>query len=283
MDQTEDFEMKPLTPGLGFHKRQLSLKEHLAKTGVAEQSLRSSLPTVPPAEMFDSTQPRTSKEIIDELHDALKPIRATGAVQRDISQQRRPEASEMRLPFQPTKPEVGPEKNQKGIQNIDFQITDKALSEGVRRGAHDHLIKPLIPVPVSFASMLLDGIIILAFSLIFLVSLITVTGVDLVSVVQSTQSEFTTQISMLVLYFAVLEMYVVVLRSFFGCTVGEWTFDLQMGEDDQIVRASYPMLVLWRSFLILLSGVIFLPILSYLFNTDLASKFTGLQLYKKNI
>lgn len=275
MDQTEDFEMKPLTPGLGFNKRQISLKEHLAKTSVVEQNLRRSLPSAPPTEMFESAQPRTSKEIIAELHSALKPLRMTETLPRDNS--------ELRLPTPPPRPDMGIKKNEEVVRNIDFQITDKGLSEGVRRGAHDNQIKPLVAVPVSFASILLDGIIILAFSLIFLVSLMSVTGVDLVSIVHSTQSEFATQISMLVLYFAVLEMYVVVLRSFFGCTVGEWTFDLQLGTDDQILRAIYPLQVLWRSFFILLTGVILLPILSYLFKVDIVAKFTGLQLYKKNI
>ncbi len=288
MDQ-EEFEMKPLTPGLGFHKRQVSLKEHIAKAGVADQNLRRSLPAEPPAEMLEKSygSARSSKEIIAELHQALKPIqkknslRMTETLPRDIS--------DVRLPKTPIAPEIGPERKPEGgisrgpLSQIDFQITDKVMNEGVRRSAHDGKNKPLVAISVSFASIALDAVIILALSLIFLVSLVTVTGVDIVSVVHSTQNEFATQLSLLVLYLAVLEMYVIVSRSFFGSTVGEWTFDLQMGETEQIARAAYPALVLWRSMVNLLTGVIFLPLFSFLLKTDLAAKFTGLQLYKKNI
>lgn len=284
MDQTDDFEMKPLTPGLGFQKRQVSLKEHVAKTGLAQQSLRRSLPPQPPAEMLEKGAARTSKEIIEELHAALRPARpqvpsAAEAVQlteilpRDITDVKTP----TRVP--PTPPEISP------VNKINFQIPDKAISDqtGVRRGASDNLVNPLTPISVSLASIVLDGAIVLAFSLIFLVSLVVATGVDLLSVVRGSQNELATQLSLAVLYLAVFEMYVIVARSFFGRTLAEWTFDLQMGDDEQITRARYPAQVLWRSLLNLLTGVVVLPILSLLFRRDLAAKFTGLQLYRRNV
>ncbi len=277
MDQTDEFEMKPLTPGLGFQKRQVSLKEHIAKSGLAGQNLRRSTPVAPPDELLQTPKQRSSKEIIAELHEALKPIakksesealKLTQTLPRDIS--------DVHTPY---KPELTP------IGKVDFQIPDKTMSEqvGARRGASDNLVKPLTPVAVSFSSILLDGAIVMAFSLIFLVSLIAVTGVDLVSVVRSSQSEFSTQLSLAVLYLAVFEMYVIVSRSFFGCSIGEWTFDLQMGEDKQLIKAHYPAQVLWRSILNLLTGIVILPLLSLLFGRDIAAKFTGLQLYRRNI
>ncbi|OFZ17869.1 MAG: hypothetical protein A2Z20_05835 [Bdellovibrionales bacterium RBG_16_40_8] len=276
MDQGDEFEMKPLTSGLGFHKRQTSLKDQIAKVGLAQNNMRRSLPTEPPAELLESTRPRTSKEILAELHEALKPIekkakpiQITEILPRDISDVKNPAIS----------PEISP------IENVAFQLPDKSLSEstGTRRSASDNFTKKLTPVAVSFSAIILDVAIVLAISLIFLVSLITATGVDLVSVMQSSQKEFATQLSLIVMYFAVYEMYVIVSRSFFGCTISEWTFDLQMGDDEQILKARYPAQVLWRSILMLITGLVILPLGSLLFGRDLAAKFSGLQLYRRNI
>lgn len=280
MDQNDDFEMKPLTPGLGFQKRRVSLKEHIAKTGIAQDNLRRSLPPQPPVEMLDENRARTSKEIIAELHEALKPapkpsvaskLKLTEILPRDIS--------DVRVPTDFPQPEITP------LEKINYQMPNKTIAEsvGARRGASDNLMNPLRAISVSFPSIVLDSAIVLAFSLIFLVSLVAVTKVDLLSVVHSSRFEFATQLSLSVLYLAVFEMYIVVSRSFFGKTIAEWTFDLQLGEDEQMARASYPARVLWRSILNLLTGILILPLLSLAFGQDLAAKFTGLQLYRRNM
>lgn len=277
MDHSDEFEMKPLTPGLGFHKRQISLKEHIMKTGLAQQNLRKSLPAEPPPELLDPQKSRTSKEIIAELHEALKPVAKKGKTDYKMTEVFPRDIKDVKTPFQ--SPEISP------LENINFQIPDKSLSDmtGTRRGSSDNLINPLTAIPVNFSSIFLDAAFVFALSLLFLVSLIMATGVDLLSVLRSSQNEFATQLSLAVLYLAVFEMYVIVARSFFGSTVGEWTFDLQMGDDEQIARAHYPLLVLWRSLLTLITGIVSLPILSWILRQDLAAKFTGLQLYRKNI
>ena len=158
----------------------------------------------------------------------------------------------------------------------------KSVDLGIRRGAHDALIKPLRPAAVSFASAALDSVVILALSLIFLVSLLLVTEVDLGGVMSSLQREASVQISLLVLYLAIMTMYTVILRSFFGRTLGEWTFDFQMGTDEDIQKMAYPLRVVWRSVLNLITGVVLLPLISAMLNKDIAAPVTGLQLYRKN-
>src|ERR1043165_1470345 len=176
MDQIDEFEMKPLTTGLGFQKRQQNLKDQMAKTNLAQQNLRRTLPAEPPTEMLQEQRPRSSKEIVNEIHEALKPlnkpmkansIKLTEILPRD--------EKDIKNPYRSPAPATDD-----SLANLNFQITDKQLTEstGTRRGANDSLIKPLVLVPVSFASMILDGAIVLAFSLIFLVSLISVTRVD---------------------------------------------------------------------------------------------------------
>ncbi len=288
-DQNEDFEMRPITAGLGFHKRPVSLREHVANSGMAQQNMRRSLPVPPAEEMLEAPKGRTSKEIIAELHRALEP-KAAGREATAASQVKLSEAlprEQRDLPRNRPEINIQRERNSNPVDKIDFQIPDKKMREantvGTRRGAHDGLTNPLTPVSVSFASLALDGMIVMAIALIFLVSLVTVTGINLNSVIHSARTEFAAQLSLIVMYFAVFEMYMIVARSFYGRTIGEWTFDLQLGDDKQIQRAYYPALVLWRSVLNLITGLVVLPLVSLVLRRDFAASFTGLQLYRKNV
>lgn len=287
MDQIDEFEMKPLTAGLGFHKRQVSLKEHIAKTGVTNRTLRQTLPPQPPQE-FTSTEKggsRSAQEIIAELHEALKPTPAPASApvgpakkaEVQFTEILPREIGDVKSPTRP-RPEISP------IQNIDFQIPDKNLAPklGARRGASDNLVNPLTPVAVSFSSMFLDSLVVFAFSLVFLASLIMATGINLLSVLRSSQTDFATQLSLIALYVAIFEMYLIISRSFFGCTLAEWTFDLRMGDEEQFSRARYPFQVFWRSIVVLITGIVVLPLASLIVGQDIAARLTGLQLYRRN-
>ncbi len=279
----DDFEMKPLTAGLGFHKKSVSLKEHISKVGLAEQAVRrsaaaSSLPSAPPNELIEPARPRSSREIIDELHSALKvkpkTAQLSSILPREIDD----------VPSRPMKPEPQPHRQPDPLNRVKFQIPEKSLAEatGVRRSGHDNMVKPLSPIAVSIPAMILDSLVVFALSLIFLVCLIAVTNIKLPSVVESMRGEFATQLSLFVLYLTVFAIYSIVARSFFGSTIGEWTFDLQLGDEKQIRKAHYPVLVLWRFFMNLLTGLVLLPLFSLVFNRDLAARLCGLQLYRKN-
>ena len=97
----------------------------------------------------------------------------------------------------------------------------------------------------------------------------------------SLTQDLTAQISAIMLFVVVLQIYVVTSRSLFGCTLGEWTFDCQMGTDPQQKDGYYPMQVLWRSLLTIGTGVILIPLLSFISRRDLARYLTGLQLYRR--
>jgi hypothetical protein len=277
---SDEFQMKPITAGLGFHKKPVSLKEHIAKSSLYESKVKSSLPAEPPREMFETTpSPRSAKAIIGELHEALKaPSKNSNLQLTDILPKK---ASDMRA----HSPEINrrEQPHQSPIENINFQIPKASINESqTRRGAPDNLIAPLTPVPVSFAASALDAITVAALSMIFMATLISVTGVDLISVVTSASTEFATQLSLIVLYLAVYQMYLIIARSFFGRTLGEWTFDLQMGTDEQMVKGVYPALVLWRAVFVLFTGIIFVPLISLIAGKDVAKTFTGLQLFRRN-
>jgi hypothetical protein len=124
-------------------------------------------------------------------------------------------------------------------------------------------------------SAIVDGLLILGFSLLlsaaYLWILNTHTGHLLLH-----RWEFSQFFMMIFCW--VQFCYLVVLRTFVGCTVGEKAFDIRLGLYQERFLLSYPFKVLLRSMLIIASGIIILPVLSWLFKRDLAGDLTGIKI-----
>lgn len=73
-------------------------------------------------------------------------------------------------------------------------------------------------------------------------------------------------------------MYLLTLRVFLGCTLGEWACGLRLGEPRHRLSPGYSLKVHFRLIVTLLTGVITLPFLSLIFGVDLAGKLSGLPL-----
>ena len=100
----------------------------------------------------------------------------------------------------------------------------------VRRGAADSPQGRLVPTSTSLPSAALDLIVVTAFTMIFLAAMLTTTKIDFAGVLRGINGESWTRISLMILFLSIMQMYVVISRSFFGCTLGEWTFDIQLGK-----------------------------------------------------
>ncbi len=142
--------------------------------------------------------------------------------------------------------------------------------------------KNLKTARVNFLATALDSIVVFGFINIFIAILLIVTEVDVYTILNKTSSDIVTQFSVALLAFAALELYMVVSRSFFGMSLGEWALDLQLGTKEQQLQASYPIKVAWRSFINLATGLVLLPLLSFIFNRDLAYYVSGLELYERD-
>ena len=279
----DDFEMKPITPGLGFHKKPVSLKEHVAASNLVQDKLGRSLPLEAPP--VNDGRPRSKEDILNEIKEALRPIQQakprglTETLPRGPEDVRKATAPEISVPMPTTRTPM---------EIVNFEtptatLRDDAPLVGTRRGAHDAKIRDLTPVSFSIVSTILDSIIVLALSMIFMISLIFATEVNLNAVIASAARETSALASLIVLYLAVWQMYAVVSRSFFGATIGEWTFDLQLGETEQLNTTFYPAKVLVRSLATIFTGFVILPFLSLVSRRDISAKISGLQLYRKNV
>lgn len=295
MDPFDEFEMKPLTEGLGFHKKALKINKEAKESNLASplalqeipRSMPSSLPETPASYQDDK---KTLEKIMAALDTPVNRKLSSQMVEdssvKITSTLPRPEDAKkmnaMEVDIAPKEmPSIWPTQDLPPSKPIVKNIPAAAYV-GTRRGAADApQLERWKTAPVAITSALLDAVVVVALSLVFLVSLLLVTKINLMLVVGNAREDLTTQLSFAMLFLAVMQMYVVVSRSFFGKTLGEWTFDFQMGDAEQIKKGYYPLLVLWRSVVIVLTGVIVLPLLSFITRLDLASYLTGLQLYRR--
>ncbi len=308
LDPFDEFEFKPLTEGLGFHKKSIKLNDQVKKTNLSQEHLPRSFPPAPPAQPEEgstssaSVNPRqTLEEILKSLERPQQSVQVTQPLPRESTKQ--PSAkSPVNRDAVPLKANmVQPQQAPGGVvQGMDLPFMDipepgapvvpeetpqplvvPAPAIGTRRGAADSPLVKLTPVSMSLSSALLDLVAVVALGLIFMIVLLTITESSLASIVASAQTDLTIQVSLAILFLAVMQMYVVISRSFFGRTLGEWTFDLQMGSDEQHEKSGYPLRILWRSILVTMTGIVLLPTLSLIFRRDLLAPLTGLQLYRQ--
>jgi hypothetical protein len=304
MDPFDEFEFKPLTDGLGFHKKSVSLKEGLKNSGVLEDELQG-IPTSMPKNMLeDIPKAPVKKHTFDDVLSALEKtplnrkasapvdLQFTEPLPRTGKEQPKKEIKAMEPELPSNSPFPRPEAYKKpvipvtpGTPAIIKQNPSQTQlnSVGTRRGAADSPQRKLMPATVSFASATLDLIICTALALVFLAASLTVTKVDLNVVLANLNRDVMTQIALFVMFVAVMQMYVVISRAIFGRTLGEWTFDLQIGRDEEQKQGSYPLKVAFRSFLNIVTGIVLLPLVSALLGRDIAGQLSGVKLYRQRV
>ena len=337
MDGLEDFEMKPLTEGLGFHKKSIKLSEETKKFKLEKEKLPKSVPNAPSKKFFEaedigkplayedllkSLGESESERAVDSMQSHLKDYsfseEATSAEPKgsglEISEPLKRKEDRLKsdagfelpvdrgelpapmplddlFPEQPALPPasdtfddipipggIGPIKKQP-VAPTEKKAQKKA-DTGVRRSSSNAPTSKLVPSPICLRSIFLDALVVTAMALVFLASLILVTGVTFNTVIGSFENDIATQIPLLILYIAIYQIYVIGTRSFFGRTLGEWTFDHQLGREEEHEKGIYPLKVVFRSFIIVGTGIVTLPLLSFLFRKDVAKYLSNLQLYK---
>lgn len=153
-----------------------------------------------------------------------------------------------------------------------------------REAASDHIeneaMRGLEPISSHFGAGLLDAMVISGVATIALVCILAITRINLVGMLTNAKTDVPTQIHLALLFLAVMQMYMLVSRAFFGASLGEWAFDLQLGRGDQHKKWTYPLQIVWRTLLITATGMVILPLLSLVSRRDLLKYLTGLQLFK---
>jgi hypothetical protein len=174
--------------------------------------------------------------------------------------------------------------------NKDFDITlNNSLSqafpkEEVSKRFFHQLVTPIPQykeIPSSMASAFIDGMIVLGLSSLFVITLVAITQIDLLRMVTSQEMGTRAFVELALLYAGVTIVYFMLARGLFGSTLGDWAFDVQLGSDEERRHLGYPLQVVFRTFVVMLTGVILLPMASLIFGKDLAYYLSGLKLYSR--
>jgi RDD family len=136
-------------------------------------------------------------------------------------------------------------------------------------------------VPTHFGAGFIDAMVVAGISMIFLVSIILITHINLRGLLGNAQTDGPTQLHLVLLFLSVLQLYYLTARSFFGASLGEWAFDLQLGTAADQEQTIYPLQVALRTLITSLTGLVVLPALSLILGRDLLSGITGPQLYRR--
>jgi hypothetical protein len=168
-----------------------------------------------------------------------------------------------------------------GYRERMFESFGKTVPKAEQTETTTSSTEGLAPVAVNFSAALIDGMVVAGISTILLVCIITITQINLVAMLSNASTDMATQKNLVFLFLAVLQMYMLVSRAFFGATLGEWAFDTQLGTETQQRKLVYPLQVVARMFLITITGLFAIPLLSFAFKRDLGKYLSGLQLFRR--
>lgn len=266
MDPLDDFQFKPLTEGLGFHKK----KNEPAPTsrvqsttnseaGFTENRRTEARPETRANTLLETPLPRRRQErarTIPTIEDEVSP--GNSAVDEILKT-------------------LNKKKDLDFINKPEMQKQTPAAA-AKKAPATTTVTSTELP---SFMAATLDAMLIIAASLLCLIVMLTITKVDLIGNLTRPDGDGMVYTSTVALFLAVTFIYMVVHRVFMGATPGEWAFDQQLGTDEQINRPTYVLKVISRTLLTMVTGFVVLPLLSMLFQRDLAGNWTGAPLTKK--
>ncbi|MNJ99832.1 hypothetical protein D3C87_176130 [compost metagenome] len=257
MDPFEEFEFKPLTDGLGFHKK----KTPPAKQDVEVDSFASQ----------DLLKGHGLELIEEGSVDPLRPplprkAKATGSDLTEVGGAGAPATAAVDEILKTL------QKN----RHLDFE-----KSKVAKRQMNTTKAEELKPAVWSFSSALLDTMLVVAATLLCMIILLVITRVDLIGNLTHPDDAGMIYLATFTLLAGVSFIYLLANRVFMGYTPGEWAFDQRIGKPEETNTAVYSLRVVARSLLVIATGFVLFPILSVLFGYDVAGAITGARLLKK--
>lgn len=255
MDPFEEFEFKPLTEGLGFHKKKTPVQK-------ADDFDSAFEVTKPGVSLNQTGLSLLEDEETDPLRSPL-PRRAN---------------SPTPIPESPSSAAVDEIlKTLQKNRRLDFETkeNEKATTATAPK------VEEYKPDYWNFSSALLDGMLVIASSLLCMIIVLIITKADLLANLSNPDESGMIYLATFSLLASVSFIYLLVNRLFVGSTPGEWAFEQRIGRPEEMNSASYSLRILARSLLVIATGFIILPLLSLILKRDLAGEITGASLYKK--
>lgn len=313
MEPKEEFEFKPITEGLGFHKKnspKLARKSQMNFSASNESQFSSSS-----SSDSDLSNTLASSLSFDTPTNAQKPTttKSNSQKQSDVLKQIKFQANDpmMDLDITPSLPRKKDNNSSVGLlkkedlkdkTSIPSSPTLPSSKDSYQNEAVDAILKSLKeknktdfttlkqtqtykPCPMDLSAAGLDSLLVIAAELFCLIIVLMLTKVDLFGVLLSPDADPMIYVAMYALTATVTWIYLTVNRIFLGFTPGEWVFDQRLGLPEQQQNPKNAVTYAWktaaRSFLIVLTGILPIPIISMLMNKDLIGQWLKLELHKK--
>lgn len=254
-DPFEEFEFRPITEGLGFHKK--SDNNLLPKS----EELNKSTPASPPLIELPATQkilksPSLSPSVdfnssVDDVLETLK-------------------AKRQKLNFEETK------QTQTVPSQPKVTLSEKASQKVISKTSN------WVPSQPELSAIILDGMLIVAGVLACLIAFILTTRVDLLSEIKTLPTESVILLTYMS-FSLVTFIYTLVCRLFMMQTAGEWVTDQKILPNHSQGSWSLASRLIFRSLLPLVTLFIFLPLVTKFLGYDLTGKISGASLYKEKL
>ena len=277
-DPFEEFEFRPINEGLGFHRKNKSQQSSVASGfdmgGFSPQPTKTSFNIKTPAPAatvntpsFSSPLPRNEfkAEARQEFRTDTRNDYATPSVKGNYNIPTIEDDSIAKA--QTAVNEILKNLNQK--RQLDFLNETEKVNAELRKSR-----------PILFAASL-DAMLIVAAFLMSMIAMLTITKVDLFLNLSHPETSGLIYTATGLLFVGVAFIYMTVNRAFVGYTPGEWAFDQRLGTQPQMETLMYIPRTAFRSFVTIATGFVTLPLLSYLFNKDVAGQISGVALYRK--
>lgn len=248
-DPFEEFEFRPLNEGLGFHRQD---KKQTSAQNTSTTEVRKSLSNQSQNSSFSTPLPR---------HDM------------------RPDTGVKKSYTVPTIEDDSIAKAQTAVNEILKNLNQKRQFDFITDTEKQKMILKKSK-PFFFAATL-DAMLISACFLLTMIIMLTITKVDLFMNLTHPESSRFIYLATIALFGSVTFIYMVINRAFTGSTPGEWAFDQRCGSVDDMNTISYIPRLALRTLVVMTTGFILLPTLSYLLNKDIAGTMSGISLLRK--
>ncbi|MCM2353408.1 MAG: hypothetical protein NDI63_07280 [Pseudobdellovibrio sp.] len=278
-DPFDEFEFKPLTSGLGFHKESTSTKtstpsvtskvdfksSHLTfDTPATASAASTSVNTTTPAG-FNLNSPLPRAAYTDQPRTAMQTTATNTQRKASINV--------------PTIEDDSISKAQTAVNEILKNLNQKkqqeeALARNTRRPEW------IAAVP-SLSAGFLDTMLIAAFFLLSLIAMLAITKIDLIANISNPDPQYLIYWATLSLLGGIQIIYYVACRAFLGCTPGEWAFDQRCGNELQQASSTYVLRVAARSVINVATGFVLMTLISLVLRFDVLAAVTGTQIQKQ--
>ncbi len=279
VDPFEEFEFKPITDGLGFHRNSAKLNTPVNKSTPTKKIVDTS------SSELNFTQAKQSSATADSFSAPVREALFSTPLPNNKSKTTAPSASEMyndRSSLSHTQTHNIVDEILKNIESSKQKTPPNFLGSKteakVITSRVELAFKPSGPL---LTAMFLDSMLVVASSLLFLVALLAITKIDLLQNLKNPDDQGSVYISLFLLFSSVSFIYYVIFRSFLGYTPGEWAYDqkidLKGGKLDFLALTKIAL----RSIIVFVTGGFVLPLVSWVFGKDLLGEFLDLPLVRK--